>query len=347
MTSPPSRRFPAVVLWLAAIGLLTLWVFWYLDGFALWATVELADGPRQVVDTFAAVDHPFHATRAATLLESLGDGQLIRWVGHHQGGYPAEFYPLGVAWLEVVVTGLSFGTLPVIAAHKLVVLLLFVAPVIAYWILGRGDHLSPSVAFLALCLHLAIPGDWTHGGYTELVGWGLITNAGGAVVVLIAAAALARYAFSDDVWAFALASSAAAAAAYVNPRSLLGLAIAALAIGASGLLPIALSGVERHPLRTLCRVAMASGVAFLLAAPELVPLFRYRDLYQFLHYESYDTLRAYWDASVLAVSPPILAVASLGGVWALLSPRTPVARSVALCLVGYILLTIVLTDTEG
>src|SRR5215216_2021304 len=181
MTSPTSRRVPASIVWLAAIGLLTLWVLWYLDGFALWATVDLADGPRRVVDTYSAVDHPFHATRAATLLESLREGQLLRWVGHHQGGYPAEFYPLGIAWLEVVVTGISFGTLPVIAAHKLVVLLLFVAPVIAYWILARGDRLTPSIAFLALCLHLAIPGDWTQGGYTELVGWGLVTNVGGAV----------------------------------------------------------------------------------------------------------------------------------------------------------------------
>ena len=347
MTAPNRRWSATPFLWIAAFGLLTLWVLWYLDGFALWSTVDSAEGPRRILDTFTAVDHPFHATRAATLLDSLRDGQQLRWIGHHQGGYPADFYPLGVAWLEVLVSALSFGVLPVIAAHKLVVLLLFVAPGIAYVLLARGDRLSLSVAFLALCLHLAIPGDWTHGGYTELVGWGLVTNAGGAVVVLIATAALARYAYRGELWAFALASGAGAVAAYVNPRSLLGLAIAALAILIGGLLPVAVDGVELRPVRVLGRLAIAALASLLLAAPELVPLFRYRDLYQFLHYQSYDTLRVYWDASVLAVSPPVLWAAALGGVWAFLSPRTPVARSVAVCLVGYVVLTIVLTDTDA
>jgi hypothetical protein len=347
MAQPSRHLLTARLIWPAAFCLLALWVFWYVDGFALFATVDAPGGFRRVVDTFAAVDHPFHATRAETLLQSLAGGESLRWVAHHQGGYPAEFYPLGIAWVEVVLVGLTLGALPIIAAHKLVVLLLFVLPAVAYWLFARGDRLSPAVAFLALCLHLAIPGDWTHGGYTELIGWGLVTNVGGAIAVLIAFAALSRYALHGGTWMFGIAAGMGAAAAYVNPRSLLGLAVAALAIGLTGFLPFHGQEHHRQPLRALGRLALAGGTALLLAAPVLVSLFRYRDLYRFLHYESYETLRAYWDASLLAVSPPVFAVAALGGGWALLSPRFPVARSVGLCLLGYAVMTVMLTDGGG
>ncbi len=328
-----------------ALGLVASAVLVHTGGADLWVDVQFADGTRSVANTFAAIDHPFHAARAETLRRSLADGQLLRWVGHHQGGYPAEFYPLGVAWLEVAINALSFGALTILGAHQLVVWLLFFLPAVAYWFLARGDRLSPAVAFLAFCLHLAIPGDWMHGGYTELVGWGLVTNAGGAIAVLIATAALARYALFGGASMLIFAAGMGAAAAYVNPRSLLGLTVAAFAIALSGLLPVRPSPGMGQPAHRLLRLALASGATLLLAAPEIVPLIRYRDLYQFLHYQAYERLREYWEASVLAVSRPVLLLAILGSVLALLSTRFPVARAVALATVGYVALTILLTNT--
>ncbi|MEZ4532578.1 MAG: hypothetical protein R2855_16415 [Thermomicrobiales bacterium] len=46
-------------------------------------------------------------------------------------------------------------------------------------------------------------------------------------------------------------------------------------------------------------------MAGLLAAP-LLALARYNDLYFFVVYERYDSLREYWDASMTAVSHLIL-----------------------------------------
>ena len=48
------------------------------------------------------------------LLESLKQGEIPRWVGNHQGGYPVEFYPLGEAWLEVGVWALLLGSVPIL-----------------------------------------------------------------------------------------------------------------------------------------------------------------------------------------------------------------------------------------
>ncbi|HEV2072271.1 MAG TPA: hypothetical protein VGR29_01400, partial [Thermomicrobiales bacterium] len=190
-----SRQAAFAALLLAA---LCGWVIWRFGGFDFFQTGSIAGRSRTVVDTFAAVDHPFHATRAATLLRNVQQGDLLRWVGHHQGGYPVEFYPLGVAWFEVVLWFTALGTVPIIAIHKLAVLLIFVMPAIGFWILARGDGLNPWLPILATVLHVTIPGGvwtnggWTRGGYEELVSWGLVTNVAGATVALIACAALAR-----------------------------------------------------------------------------------------------------------------------------------------------------------
>ena len=66
------------------------------------------------------------------LWRELASGNVLRWIGQHQGGYPVEFYPLGEAWLEAVVRGLSLGSLPVESAHTLAVIVLFLAPGAAY-----------------------------------------------------------------------------------------------------------------------------------------------------------------------------------------------------------------------
>lgn len=313
---------------------------WRLGGTDLFATVTFEGQSRSIVDTFASVDHPFHATRAATLLDALRDGHWLRWLGDHQGGYPAEFYPLGIAWLDVVLWAAFFGSLPIVAIHTLTILLIFVLPAAGFWILARGDGANPWVPVLATALHVSIPGLWTHGGSEELLHWGLVTNVAGATFALIASAALVRAVIEGAARWAAVAIVLTAYAAYTNPRSILALAIAALALVASA----ALFPHGAPPLRVaLGRIVAVGGAAALLAAPLLVPLIRYRDLYFFVHYERYDSVGTYWSNTQTAVSPPVLGVAVVGVGLALFSVRFPVARVFAVTLIGYAVLTLVLS----
>ena len=98
------------VAWLLVLAIVSLWVFHRLGGFDLWATVTRPDGSTErIVKTFGGVDHPFHATRADLLRRSLQDGQLLRWISAHQGGYPVEFYPLGGAGIRGCRLGVTAG----------------------------------------------------------------------------------------------------------------------------------------------------------------------------------------------------------------------------------------------
>lgn len=318
--------------------LLCLWVIHDLGGFDLTGTVRVDEAISVVPGTFAKVDHPFHATRAATLLESLQQGDLLRWIGNHQGGYPVEFYPLGIAWLDVGVWVMLLGQVPIIAVHKLTVLLIFVLPAAAYWILARGDRLNPWTAFLATAIHISVPGDWTNGGYRELVDWGLVTNVGGATLALIACAALAWSVRDGHRFMTVLASLSITAAAYTNPRSLPAVALTAASVLATS----AFFDDPERPTRiwtSLLRLSAIAATASLLAAPLLIPLVRYRDLYYFVHYEGYATLREYWDSTITAVSLPVLLVSIAGLILTFAIKRHFIARSFAIALVAYVFAT--------
>ena len=135
MNLPPSLRIRmrvsrAIALgWLLLFGVIALWVFHRLGAFDLWNTITLPDGTTErIVKTFGAADHPFHATRAELLRRSLADGDLLRWVSAHQGGYPVEFYPIGAAGFEVLVWALLLGPLPMMAVHKIAVIVIFLRP---------------------------------------------------------------------------------------------------------------------------------------------------------------------------------------------------------------------------
>ena len=329
----------------AAVGLLLLgvWVLWRLGGFSLLATIDVAGRDVRIADTFARVDHPFHATRALTLLESLQRGEPLRWIANHQGGYPAEFYPLGVAWLDVALWALLLGSVPIIAIHKLTVILIFLLPALAFWMMARGDRHNPWLAFLAAAIHIAVPGDWTNGGYRELVDWGLVTNVAGATLALVASAAMARAIHDRDRMMAAIAALTIAAAAYTNPRSLLAIAVVTAAVLATAFFfPRGRKDAPAWmPLRTVSAIAVAS---MLLAGPVLLPLVRYRDLYHFVNYEAYATLQAYWDSSVTAVTLPVLLLSIAGTILAFTVQRHVIARSFAIALVGYSLLTGALSD---
>lgn len=348
-TRPPSMlnvrnvlsfRDRATVAWLGVLILLCGWTAWKLGAFDLTVPVSVGGRVIDMPNLFATVDHPFHATRAYTLLESLKDGHLLRWVGNHQGGYPIEFYPLGVAWLDVGIWALLLGTVPVLAVHKLAVILIFLMPAIGFWMLARADRISPGVAVLATAMHIAIPGgngyvSWATGGYTELVQWGLVTNVAGATAAMVATAMLIRFVAEGQrslaVWAILFA----AGAAYANPRSLFAIVIAAVAIFIAGMLPG--QEVTSARLRLIAvRIAAVGALALLLAMPIFLPLVRYGDLYYFVHYESYATVKEYWTASVHAVSPPAVYLCLLGIVITFAVPRHVAARATSLTLLGYI-----------
>jgi hypothetical protein len=153
--------------------------------------------------------------------------------------------------------------------------------------LAREDGWSPSVGLTAFVLHISLPGSWYDGGYTELVQWGLVTNVAGAVAALCMLPAIVRFLHTGAGVSGAAAAVLAAFAIYCNPRSLL--ALAALGLGAwlagmirNGGIPTRRWASAADVSRLTLRLAQVAVLAALLAAPELVALARFRDLYTFV-----------------------------------------------------------------
>ena len=365
--------------WVVAYGLVSLYVAIRMGVFALSATAVAQSGETtHLPNTYASVDHPFHVARADLVWRELASGSVLRWIGQHQGGYPVEFYPLGEAWLEVAVRALSLGTLTAQSAHTLAIVGLFLAPGAAFAALAREDGWSPGVGFIAFVLHISLPGSWYHGGYTELVQWGLVTNVAGAVAALCMLPALVRFLRTGAGWVGATAAALAALAVYCNLRSLLalaalglgawlagfvrnnGISLTALATGidgprksggparatqlqASPLQPSAPRSTSVHSagdvgLHTL-RLALVAVVAALLAAPELVALARFRDLYTFVQYSGYAGLAEYATTAGIGVAWPVLGLGLAGLVIGLVVRRRQATTSAAVALIIYLALT--------
>jgi hypothetical protein len=323
--------------WIAAGAMLlvALFVCLRLDAFDLWTTVETPElGSVRLVNTFASVDHPFHATRANTLLDSLRDGEILRWIGDHQGGYPVEFYPLGEAWLEVGVWALLLGSVPILAVHKLVVILIFLLPGLAYWLLAREDRASAAVPLAALLVHVAVPGGWVHGGSKELIVWGLGTNVAAATALLFVLWGLATF-LSGGRWAIgSLAAVAASFALATNTRSAIGLAIVGIGCW--------LAAVERTPDRwrqISGRLMAVTALAAAMSAPILIPLIRFADLYYFVRYSRYESLEFYVDKILTSVSPPVAVLGLAGVAVGLFVADRPATRAAAISLAIYVVVT--------
>ena len=317
-----------------AFGLVALYVAARMGAFALSAEVITADGTTRLPNTFASVDHPFHIARAEILWRELTSGSVPRWIGQHQGGYPVEFYPLGEAWLEVVVRAFSLGTLPAEGAHTLAIIALFLAPGAAFAALAHLDGWSPAVGLTALVLHISLPGGWYDGGYTELVQWGLVTNVAGAVAAFCMLPAVVRFLRTGTGWSGAAAAALAAGAIYCNPRSFL--ALVALGVGAW------LAGIFRSNQSTRLlsmRLALVAVLAGLLAAPELMGLARFSDLYTFVQYSGYSRLTAYAVTAANAVTWPVLVLGLLGTIIGFLSAGRQGTTSAAAALILYLALT--------
>lgn len=351
MSQPAASRIPSTLAagtWAVLIAVLALWVAARLGAFHLFGTVVASNGQHvRLPDTFATVDHPFHIARAETLLRALAAGHPLRWIGNHQGGYPVEFYPLGVAWLDVGLWGAFFGQLPMAAIHKLVIILIYLAPGLAYALMARRDRWPLGVALLAFAAHVAIPGGEYSGGYHELVDWGLVTNVAANVALLFVLVWLTSYLDTGSRPAAAGAAIAAAFAIASNPRT--GIALAVVGVGAW--LALALrprQETDRATLRRLTgRLALVGSVAALLAAPEIVALLRFQHLYYFVRYSSYPALTAYLHASEQAVSWPVLLLGAGGLLAGLALPRRPVMRVAAVTLALYVAVTAVLSTHGG
>ena len=328
--------------WVLAFVMVALHVATRMGVFALWDTVATPQGIVRLPNTFASVDHPFHVARAEILWRELASSHVLRWVGQHQGGYPVEFYPLGEAWLEVVIRALSLATLPVEDAHTIAVTALFLLPGLAFAALAREDDWSPAVGLLALVLHVSLPGGWYSGGYTELVQWGLVTNVASAVAALLMLPLLVRYPRTCEGWAGALAGALAAYAVYCNPRSVLGLAAIG---GGAWIAEVTSSRAAWKPATG--RTALVALTALLLAAPELISLARFGGLYAFVHYSGYEGIADYARTSAAAVTLPVIVLAVAGAAMGLASRMRLATRSVSTALIIYVTMTAVMAMAPG
>ena len=80
----------------------------------------------------------------------------------------------------------------------------------------------------------------------------------------------------------------------------------------------------------------------LVVAPELISLPRFSDLYTFLHYDGYGSLRDFLTASITAVTLPVLLLGMVGVMVAWSSRARVVTRAVAVTLLLYALATAII-----
>ncbi len=325
---------------------LAIWVARRLGAFSLWSTVTTADGERvRFPNGFAIVDHPFHAVRAESLRRSLADGDMPRWIGNHQGGYPVEFYPLGVAALDVVGWALAFGSLPMMAVHKIVVIAIFLLPVAGYLLIAGFDRRSLGVALLAGTAHLSVRGWWWSGGSMELIEWGLVTNVAAVTALLVALPLAVRFLERESRIAGAGAALLFAFALVANPRS--GIALVTALAGSYLAVLMASSRTSEAAAQIMRRALLLVGIGALLAAPEIVSLIRFNDLYVFIHYSGYANFQEYWDSSIQAVGGLFFVLGIAGFLFAWLPGARLVTRAIAGTLAIYVAGTSLLVSGAG
>ena len=196
-----------------------------------------------------------------------------------------------------------------IVVHKLTVIAVFLAPVIGFALLSRRTRGGFGIAALALAAHVSVRGWWWSGGSMELVEWGLITNVAAATALIVALPLLAAWTEDGNARVAALAGLIIGLALVTNPRS----AFAVAAIGIGVVAAALTAGTAGPSLKTsLRRLAVVGVLAVLIAAPELLALVRFEDLYYFVRYSGYADLGAYLDSSIQAVSAPLFWVGLVG-----------------------------------
>ncbi len=163
------------------------------------------------------------------------------------------------------------------------------------------------------------------------------------VCALVCAFAAFGFGFGFEPAAAALA---AAFAVSTNPRSLV--ALAAVGIGCWLAVGVGRDTDRGWLVRVSTRLAVVATLTAFLAAPELIALLRFADLYDFVQYEGYAGLGDYLRHAVDAVSRPVFALGVGGLILAWLTPAGAVTRAVAASLALYVGATLVLaTDQTG
>ncbi len=368
-------------LWtLILIGLLG--GFAYKLGATHWYTdypLVLPDGRTiRLPDTFTSIDHPFHIAKERATVDALRAGHLPAWFSNHQGGFPAEFYPTGGDVIVAFFYLLAFGTIPLAVVHKLTVIGVLLLPPLAYWAIARRERLPLSVAVLAALLHLFVRGNWLAGGSREAIDYGLWPDTLASYLPLFLILWGADWLRHGDRRGLILATFSATLAVYTNPRSVLGLAAAGLALGVVALSelltlrPIRLPWRRRaaaeseagprpnwrarlwHALRwppflLLWRSGALAGLAVLLSAALLLPLRENQELYRFTIYFRFETVGQVWSdpdhgngiGYIESVLPGLIALAGLGTVVGLLRRGFYTRVFAVLLPLSYMLITLV------
>ena len=329
------RIFPPKIrpyLWFLLFGYLVVLVVQRFDLLTVWRNVVMPDGRAvSLPNGWYTVDHPFHISRAHSLIEAIRAGDLLRWFGEHQGGYPAEFYPTGAAWLDAFLWAATLGQLPIEVVHKLLIALIVVAPTFIYFWWVRRDRISPGVAALAGAGHIVIAGEWWSGGWTEIVLWGLVTNVAAQTAILGAVCGVLGWLKSGRARDLGFAVLFAGLALGTNPRTALGLVAVGIAAVIVAAMPPDSASIAQIAKRGVVLVALS----FAAAGPVLISLIRFRDLYYFVHYSGYSDLTAWWASSKTALWEPLFWLALIGVGTGLIRGARPIVRTVALTAVIY------------
>jgi hypothetical protein len=320
---------------------LILWAWHRLGFFTMSRLVPTGDGRVvRAPNGLATVDHPFHAERLHVLLQALQDGYFPRWIFSHQGGYPAEFYPLGGAFVDLGVWLLTFGQMSVPMVHTWAVAAVLALPAVGFFAIARMAHLNPWLPVVVTAGHLCVRGWWWSGGSMELIEWGLITNVLAAMLVFLSLPAIAVIVDRGSRRWMAVAAVLIGWAEVTNPRS--ALAVASVVVAAVIVIGGRLRTEPVRLIRLLTVLVLGGG----LSAPVLVPLIRYRDLYYFVNYSRYDRLIDWWHSTVQAVSTPFLIAALIGLPIALFSNGPTIERLLGWTLVLYVVGTLYLVEID-
>jgi hypothetical protein len=366
-------------LWTLAL-LVLLGGFAYKLGATHWYSdypLILPDGREiRLPDTFTSIDHPFHIAKERATVDALRAGHLPAWFSNHQGGFPAEFYPTGGDMIVAFFYLLAFGTIPLAVVHKLTVIGVLLLPPLAYWALARRERLPLSVAVLAGLLHLFVRGNWLAGGSREAVDYGLWPDTLASYLPLFLILWGADWLRRGDRRGLILATLSATLAVYTNPRSVLGLAAAGLALGIVALSElmqartIGLPGrvgatadavvppdrrarlwraLRWPPFLLLWRSGALAGLVGLLSAALLLPLRENQDLYKFTIYFRFEEIGQVWSdpthgngiGYTESVLPGLIALAGLGVVVGLLRRGFYTRVFAVLLPLSYLLITLV------
>ncbi len=184
--------------------------------------------------------------------------------GTASGGYPVEFYPLARPCSRFASASSHSGWIPAAGAPHARHHRALLAPRRIICGPGPTRWADAGSGVLAVALHIALPGGWYDGGYTELVQWGLITNVAAAYAAFLVLPLLMRLPGDRRRVDWRSRRGTGSVSIYCNPRSL----VALTAVGIGVWLTALVHRRERWQ-RTRLRLALVAVAGGLLSAPEL------------------------------------------------------------------------------